>query len=50
MNVLYSEKAPEYLDVLIQKSQRLKTLTDELFEAAKAARSAVNQTAARHSW
>ena len=31
------EKAPEYLDVLIQKSQRLKTLTDELFEAAKAA-------------
>ena len=31
------EKAEEYLDVLIQKSQRLKTLTDELFEAAKAA-------------
>ena len=31
------EKAPEYLDILIQKSQRLKTLTDELFEAAKAA-------------
>jgi signal transduction histidine kinase len=31
------EKAPEYLDVLIQKSQRLKMLTDELFEAAKAA-------------
>jgi len=31
------EKAPEYLDVLIQKSQRLKTLTDELFEASKAA-------------
>jgi len=30
-------KAPEYLDVLKQKSQRLKTLTDELFEAAKAA-------------
>ena len=30
------EKAPEYLDVLEQKSQRLKTLTDELFEAAKA--------------
>jgi len=30
------EKAPEYLEVLIQKSQRLKTLTDELFEAAKA--------------
>jgi len=31
------EKAPEYLDILIQKSQRLKTLTDELFEASKAA-------------
>jgi len=31
------EKAPEYLDILVQKSQRLKTLTDELFEAAKAA-------------
>ncbi len=31
------EKAPEYLNVLIQKSQRLKTLTDELFEASKAA-------------
>ena len=34
---LICEKAPEYLDVLVQKSQRLKTLTDELFEAAKAA-------------
>jgi len=31
------EKAPEYLDILIQKSQRLKTLIDELFEASKAA-------------
>jgi signal transduction histidine kinase len=31
------EKAPEYLDILKQKSLRLKTLTDELFEAAKAA-------------
>jgi len=31
------EKAPEYLEVLKQKSLRLKTLTDELFEAAKAA-------------
>jgi len=30
------EKAPEYLDVLKKKSLRLKTLTDELFEAAKA--------------
>jgi signal transduction histidine kinase len=29
--------APEYLDILIQKSARLKTLTEELFEAAKAA-------------
>jgi len=34
---LDNEKAPEYLEVLIQKSQRLKTLTEELFEAAKAA-------------
>jgi len=34
---LDSEKAPEHLDILIQKSQRLKTLTDELFEASKAA-------------
>jgi len=30
------EKAPDYLDILKQKSLRLKTLTDELFEAAKA--------------
>jgi len=34
---LDSEKAPEYLEVLIQKSARLKTLTDDLFEASKAA-------------
>jgi signal transduction histidine kinase len=34
---LNCDKAPEYLDILVQKSQRLKTLTDELFEAAKAA-------------
>ncbi|MCL1828814.1 MAG: HAMP domain-containing histidine kinase [Oscillospiraceae bacterium] len=34
---LTSERAPEYLDVLIQKSARLKTLTDDLFEASKAA-------------
>jgi len=34
---LDSKEAPEYLDVLVQKSQRLKTLTDDLFEAAKAA-------------
>jgi signal transduction histidine kinase len=31
------ERAPEYLEVLKQKSLRLKTLTEELFEAAKAA-------------
>jgi len=31
------EKAPEYLDIIVQKSQRLKLLTEELFEAAKAA-------------
>jgi len=30
------EKAPEYLEVLIQKAARLKTLTDDLFEASKA--------------
>lgn len=34
---LDSAKAPEYLDILIQKSARLKSLTDDLFEAAKAA-------------
>jgi len=34
---LLSEHAPEYLDILEQKSQRLKALTEELFEAAKAA-------------
>jgi len=34
---LDSKDAPEYLEVLTQKSQRLKTLTDDLFEAAKAA-------------
>ena len=31
-----SPRAAEYLDVLIQKSARLKTLTDDLFEASKA--------------
>lgn len=30
------EKAAEYIEVLEQKSQRLKVLTDDLFEAAKA--------------
>ena len=34
-------RAPEYLEVLVSKSQRLKTLTDELFEAAKAASGSV---------
>lgn len=32
---LDSEKAPEYLDVLDKKSQRLKTLTEDLVEASK---------------
>ena len=32
-----SPRAAEYLDILIQKSARLKTLTDDLFEASKAA-------------
>ncbi len=31
-----SENAPRYLEVLDQKSQRLKSLTEDLFEAAKA--------------
>ena len=34
---LDNEKAPEYLEILVQKSARLKTLTDDLFEASKAA-------------
>ncbi|SCZ79106.1 sensor histidine kinase [Acidaminobacter hydrogenoformans] len=33
---LTAPEAPEYLKVLDQKSQRLKTLTEDLFEAAKA--------------
>ena len=33
---LDSGRAPEYLEILIQKSARLKTLTDDLFEASKA--------------
>lgn len=36
-----SNKVPEYLQVLSQKAQRLKVLTDELFEAAKAASGSV---------
>lgn len=35
------EKAKEYVDVLDQKSQRLKVLTDDLFEAAKASSGAM---------
>jgi signal transduction histidine kinase len=38
---LNSEKASEYLEVLIQKSARLKALTDDLFEASKAASGSV---------
>ena len=34
---LCSENAPKYLDVLDNKSQRLKSLTEDLFEAANAA-------------
>lgn len=33
---LDSEKAPEYLDIIEDKTKRLKDLTDNLFEAAKA--------------
>jgi signal transduction histidine kinase len=38
---LRSKRAPEYLDVLEEKGQRLKKLTDDLFEAAKASSGAV---------
>ena len=37
-----SEKVKEYVEVLDQKSQRLKVLTDDLFEAAKATSGAMN--------
>lgn len=36
------DRADEYLDVLVSKSQRLKVLTDELFEAAKAASGSID--------
>ena len=36
------EKAKEYIEVLDQKSQRLKALTDDLFEAAKASSGAMS--------
>ena len=39
---LDSDKAPEYLDVLIQKAARLRTLTDDLFEASKAASGSIS--------
>ncbi|MDD6880662.1 MAG: HAMP domain-containing sensor histidine kinase [Firmicutes bacterium] len=38
---LDSPNAPEYLDIIDQKTQRLKTLTEDLFEAAKASSGAV---------
>ena len=38
---LTSENAPEYLEVLDQKTSRLKQLTDDLFEAAKASSGAI---------
>jgi len=34
---LSADSAPRYLEILEQKSERLKTLTDDLFEAVKAA-------------
>ncbi|MDR1571379.1 MAG: HAMP domain-containing histidine kinase [Clostridiales Family XIII bacterium] len=41
MEGLDSPSAPEYLSVLDQKSQRLKKLTEDLFEAAKASSGAI---------
>ena len=38
---LDSPNAPEYLEIIDQKTQRLKTLTEDLFEAAKASSGAV---------
>ncbi len=38
---LDSENAPQYLDVLDQKSRRLKKLTEDLFDAAKASSGAI---------
>lgn len=37
-----SENAPKYIDVLEKKAARLKTLTDDLFEAAKATSGNIN--------
>lgn len=41
------DKVKEYVDVLDQKSQRLKTLTDDLFEAAKATSGAMTMEATK---
>jgi signal transduction histidine kinase len=38
---LTSEGAPEYLDILDQKTNRLRQLTEDLFEAAKASSGAI---------
>ena len=38
---LDSENAPEYLEVLDQKSKRLQKLTEDLFDAAKASSGAI---------
>ena len=38
---LDSPNAPEYLDIIDRKTQRLKTLTENLFEAAKASSGAI---------
>ena len=44
---LGNEKAQDYLDIIIQKSARLKTLTDDLFEASKAATGNIEVSLAR---
>nr|QGT51295.1 two-component sensor histidine kinase [uncultured Firmicutes bacterium] len=44
---LSGENAPQYLDVLEQKSARLKVLTDDLFDAAKAVSGSVDVTLER---
>ncbi len=38
---LHSEEAPKYLEILDQKADRLKKLTDDLFDAAKASSGAI---------
>ena len=39
---LDSQRAPEYLEILDQKTERLRKLTEDLFEAAKASSGAIN--------